>query len=90
MTNTFIPTLSRRPLYCVWIETGNPAHPLDQVWIDPELRSFVDVKRATPIRAAKDEGQPATRVEPFPRKGLFAGQMSIPPIGTGAELNGKI
>jgi hypothetical protein len=50
MTNTFIPTLSRRPLYCVWIETGNPTHPLDRVWIDPELRSFVDVEIAAPNR----------------------------------------
>jgi len=54
MTNTFIPTLSRQPLYCVWIETGNPAHPLDRVWIDPELRSFVDVETA-PTRATRDE-----------------------------------
>jgi hypothetical protein len=22
MTNTFIPTLGRQPLYCVWIKTG--------------------------------------------------------------------
>jgi hypothetical protein len=40
MTNTFIPILGHCPLYCVWIETGNPTHPLDHVWFDPELRSF--------------------------------------------------
>jgi hypothetical protein len=50
MTNTFIPTLGRQ-LYCVWVKTGNPAHPLDRVWIDPELRSFVHIEPATPIRA---------------------------------------
>jgi hypothetical protein len=40
MTNTFIPTLSPQPLYCVWIKTGNPSRPLECVWIDPQLRSF--------------------------------------------------
>ena len=80
MTNTLIPTLSRQPLYCVWIETGNPAHPLDRVWIDPELRSFVDVKIATPIRAANDECQPEIPAELFPRKGLFAGQTFMTPL----------
>ena len=54
MTNTFIPTLSRNPLYCVWIETGNPARPLDRVWIDPELRSLVDVEKAAPIHATDE------------------------------------
>ena len=80
MTNTFIPTLSRQPLYCVWIETGNPAHPLDRVWIDPELRSFVDVEIATPIRATNDECEPETSAEPLPEKGLFAGQLFITPV----------
>jgi hypothetical protein len=55
MTNTFIPTLGRNPLYCVWIETGNPARPLDRIWIDPELRSFVEAETATPIHATNDE-----------------------------------
>jgi hypothetical protein len=63
MTNTFIPTLSRHPLYCVWIETGNPAHPLDRVWIDPELRSFVNVETVLPIRATV-ESEPETSAEP--------------------------
>jgi len=58
MTNTFIPTLSRNPMYCVWIKTGNPAHPLDRVWIDPELRSFVNVEIAVPIREANNECEP--------------------------------
>ena len=49
MTNTFIPTLNRNPLYCVWIETGNPSHPLDRVWVDPELRSLVHAETAAPI-----------------------------------------
>ena len=63
MTNTFIPTLGRQPLYCVWIETGNPAHPLDCVWIDPGLRSFVDVE-IVPTRATNDENEPEASVEP--------------------------
>jgi hypothetical protein len=87
MTNTFIPTLSRNPLYCVWIETGNPAHPLDRVWIDPELRSFVDVK-ITPTRATNDEREPEASAEPLPEKGLFAGQLSINPIRR-KEMKGK-
>jgi hypothetical protein len=40
MTNTFIPTLARNPLYCVWIKTEDRARPIACVWIDPELRSF--------------------------------------------------
>ena len=87
MTNTFIPTLSRQPLYCVWIETGNPAHPLDRVWIDPELRSFVDVK-VTPTRATNDEREPEASAEPLPEKGLFAGHLSINPIRR-KEMKGK-
>jgi hypothetical protein len=87
MTNTFIPTLNRQPLYCVWIETGNPAHPLDRVWIDPELRSFVDVK-ITPTRATNDEREPEASAEPLPEKGLFAGQLSINPIRR-KEMKGK-
>ena len=72
MTNTFIPTLSRQPLYCVWIETGNPAHPLDRVWIDPELRSFVDVK-VTPTRATNDKREPEASAEPLAEKGSSPG-----------------
>src|SRR5580693_8769724 len=77
MTNTFIPTLSRNPLYCVWIETGNPAHPLDRVWIDPELRSFVDVETAAPIHATNDECEPEALAEAPPSEGFFAGQLPI-------------
>jgi hypothetical protein len=77
MTNTFIPTLSRNPLYCVWIETGNPARPLDRVWIDPELRSFVDVETAAPIHATNGECEPEALAETLPPEGLFAGQLSI-------------
>jgi len=80
MTNTFIPTLSRRPLYCVWIETGNPAHPLDRVWIDPELRSFVNVETAAPNRATNDECEPEAPAVPLPQKGILAGQLSISPV----------
>jgi hypothetical protein len=56
MTNTFIPTLGRQPLYCVWIKTGNPSRPLACVWIDPQFRSFqfsdsaVEGVSATPAR----------------------------------------
>src|SRR5580704_17956721 len=81
MTNTFIPTLSRYPLYCVWIKTGNPARPLDCVWIDPELRSFVNVEAVSPIRATNDEGEPETSADPLLAKGLFAPQSPILPVG---------
>jgi hypothetical protein len=77
MTNTFIPTLRRNPLYCVWIETGNPARPLDCVWIDPELRSFVDVETAAPIHATNDECEPEALAGALPPEGLVAGQLSI-------------
>jgi hypothetical protein len=77
MTNTFIPTLSHHPLYCVWIETGNPGRPLDRVWIDPELRSFVDAEIAAPIRETNNQCEPEAPAEPVPKKGLFAGQLSI-------------
>jgi len=89
MTNTFIPTLKRQPLYCVWIATGNPAHPLDRVWIDPELRSFVDVKIDAPIRVTSDEREPEAPAESLPQEGLFAGQLSITPIGRG-EMQVKV
>jgi hypothetical protein len=89
MTNTFIPTLSRNPLYCVWIETGNPARPLDCVWIDPELRSFVNVKLDAPIRATNDESAPEAAAESLPQEGLFAGQLSITPIRRG-EMQVKV
>jgi hypothetical protein len=89
MKNTFIPTLKRQPLYCVWIATGNPAHPLDRVWIDPELRSFVDVKIDAPIRATNDESAPEAAAESLPQEGLFAGQLSITPIRRG-EMQVKV
>jgi hypothetical protein len=77
MTNTFIPTLSRHPLYCVWIETGNPAHPLDRVWIDPELRSFQfpNVGSAAPIRVQSDECEPEALADRPPERGRFAKQL---------------
>jgi hypothetical protein len=82
MTNTFIPTLNRQPLYCVWIKTGNPEHPLDRVWIDPEFRSFhfFGADEAAPICATNDECEPEALAEPFPRKGLFAKQLFITPF----------
>jgi len=61
MTNTFIPTLSPQPLYCVWIKTGNPRRPLECVWIDPQLRSFQSPDTAetteptTSSRCAREE-----------------------------------
>jgi hypothetical protein len=75
MTNTFIPTLSRQPLFCFWIKTGDPAHPLDRVWIDPEVRSFrfFEADNAEPIHA-KDESEPEALAEPFHKKGLFDNQ----------------
>jgi hypothetical protein len=80
MTNTFIPTLSRQPLYCVWIETGNPARPLDRVWIDPELRSFVNVEIAAPNRTTNDESETEALAEPLPAKSLFAEQLFMTPV----------
>jgi Carboxypeptidase regulatory-like domain len=79
MTNTFIPTLSRQPLYCVWIETGNPSRPLDRVWIDPELRSFVHMEIAAPVHETNHEFE-AEAAEALPEKGPFAGRLSISPI----------
>jgi hypothetical protein len=55
MTNTFIPTLGRQPLYCVWIKTGNPSRPLACVCIDPQVGSFQFSDSAL-------EGSSATRV----------------------------
>src|ERR1700680_1576071 len=54
MTNTFIPTLSPQPLYCVWVKTGNPSRPLECVWIDPQLRSFqsFDIEGTTELRTS--------------------------------------
>jgi hypothetical protein len=49
------------------------------VWIDPELRSFVDVK-ITPTRALNDEREPEASAGPLPEKGLFAGQLLITPV----------
>src|SRR6202795_5250543 len=80
MTNTFIPTLSRQPLYCVWIETGNPAHPLDRVWIDPELRSFVNVEIAAPHRATDGECEPEVLAKPLSEEGIFARELSMTPV----------
>jgi hypothetical protein len=79
MTNTFIPTLSRHPLYCVWVKTGNPAHPLDCVWIDPQFRSFVDVEVAAPIRETNECG-PEAPAQPLPQKFFVDGQLSVTPI----------
>ena len=59
MTNTFIPTLGRRPLYCVWIKTENPSRPMACMWIDRQLRSFQfcdsEVERTSSIRARTKE-----------------------------------
>lgn len=40
MTKTIstLPVVQRSRLSCVWIETGNPVHPLACVWIDADLR----------------------------------------------------
>src|ERR1700731_4050742 len=82
MTNTFIPTLSRQPLYSVWIRTGNPEHPLDRVWIDPELRSFhyLNVGTVAPIRATNGECEPDAPAEPFPKEGPFGEQLFRTPV----------
>jgi hypothetical protein len=82
MTNTLIPTLNRQPLYSVWIKTGNPAHPLDRVWIDPELRSFqfFNPDSSAPVRATNDECEPDAPAEPFPKNSSFTGQLITIPI----------
>jgi hypothetical protein len=39
MTNTILtfPIISRSPLSCTWVETGNPNQPLACVWLDRRL-----------------------------------------------------
>jgi len=54
MTNTFIPTLSPQPLYCVWIKTGNPSRPLECVWIDPQLRSYQSYRGQNTMQTSED------------------------------------
>src|SRR6202035_2374872 len=85
MTNTFIPTLNLHPLYCVWITTGNPSHPLDRVWIDPELRSFVHVETSSPICESNIECEPEAQAKPLPEEGLFARQLFTPRKDTPRE-----
>jgi hypothetical protein len=71
MQNTFIPTFRPQLLYCVWIKTGNPAHPLDRVWIDRELRNlqFLSVGSPAPIRAKNEECEPEALGSASPRMG---------------------
>lgn len=80
MTNAFIPTLNRQPLYCVWIKTGNPSRPLACVWIDPQLRSFQlpNTGSAAPTRVNTDEHEREALVERCPEKGVFAKHICIP------------
>ena len=58
MTNTFIPTLSPQPLYCVWIKTGNPSRPLECVWIDPNSGAISPIAGTTQCRLQRIEGTP--------------------------------
>jgi hypothetical protein len=41
MTNTILtfPIITRSPLSCTWVETGNPNQPLTCIWLDRRLRS---------------------------------------------------
>jgi hypothetical protein len=62
MTNTFIPTLGRQPLYCIWI--------------DPQLRSFQfsdsEVERTSATRArTKERGVSSQR---FLQEGFSRGE----------------
>jgi hypothetical protein len=57
MTNTFIPTLGRHPLYCVWITTGNPSRPLACVWIDPDCAIFRSQTPGAQIRRGRSASQ---------------------------------
>ena len=45
MKNTYTPMSSRRGLYRVWTETGNPQSPLACVWIDPDSAMFGSPRR---------------------------------------------
>jgi hypothetical protein len=40
MTNMILtfPIISRSPLSCTWVQTGNPHQPLICVWLDRRLR----------------------------------------------------
>src|ERR1700731_3415342 len=80
MTNTLIPTLSRRPLYWVCIETGKATYRLDRVFVGLQGRSFVNVETAAPNRATNDECEPEAPAVPLSRQGLFARQLSITPV----------
>jgi hypothetical protein len=57
MTDTILtfPIISRSPLSCIWIETGNPNQPLTCVWIVLRPR-----KRG---RSSRKDGAPANRGE---------------------------
>jgi hypothetical protein len=90
MTNKSIPTLSRDPLYCVWINTGNPSRPLTGVWIDPQLRSF-----QFPVPAIEATSNPRTRTDASQRgtsasrhQGPLSGSIGIPPGKTKVQILG--
>jgi hypothetical protein len=50
------------------------------VWIDPELRSFVNAETTAQNRATNDECEPEAPAVSLPQKGIFAGQLSITPV----------
>lgn len=61
MTNNFIPKISRRPLYCVWIATGDARRPLECTWIAPQFRSLqiMGIERTTTTGAKTLQGSSA-------------------------------
>jgi hypothetical protein len=57
MTKTFNTMKRLQSLYCTWIKTGNPRHPLECVWLNLEMRSARVTSFAfnESIRATVDE-----------------------------------
>jgi hypothetical protein len=54
MTNKILtfPIISRSPLSCTWVETGNPNQPLACVWLD--------CRRPKWVRSSREAGASAT------------------------------
>ena len=79
MRNTLIPTLNRHPMYCVWIETGNPSRLLASVRIDPELRSFQfpTVNQTMPPQAENNKHH-CTGAMGFAERSQLGDQMVLP------------
>jgi hypothetical protein len=53
------PIISRSPLSCTWVETGNPNQPLACVWLDRRLRKRDRSSREAGASASLGEKEPA-------------------------------